>query len=151
MRESIVCSNFFKCLLNLNMQARDMNSILFSLCRCCRVYGIRDNQEEEFVVPGVNEVVDILKLDYENAYFLTRTFIFHIFLSWFVVFLLSYFDLWVLPLVTNYWHSFISLVHSFVESSIFSVCVHSFISLVERSVSYQTKYIVVCVYEWVLV
>uniref|UniRef100_A0A9I9EA51 Uncharacterized protein n=1 Tax=Cucumis melo TaxID=3656 RepID=A0A9I9EA51_CUCME len=52
-----------------------------------RVDGIRDNQKEEFVVPTVDEVVDILKSDYENAYFVTGTFIFHIFLSRFVVFL----------------------------------------------------------------
>ena len=64
------------------MQARDMNSILFGSCLCCRVDGIGDNQEEEFVVPGVDEVVvDILKSDYEDAYFVTGTFIFHIFLS----------------------------------------------------------------------
>ncbi|KAA0037865.1 uncharacterized protein E5676_scaffold127G001170 [Cucumis melo var. makuwa] len=36
-----------------------------------RVDGIRDNQKEEFVVPTVDEVVDILKSDYENAYFVT--------------------------------------------------------------------------------
>ena len=59
MKERIVCSNFFRCLLSLNMRARDMNSVLFGPCLCCRVDGIRDNQEEEFVVPGVDEVVDI--------------------------------------------------------------------------------------------
>uniref|UniRef100_A0A9I9EK30 Uncharacterized protein n=1 Tax=Cucumis melo TaxID=3656 RepID=A0A9I9EK30_CUCME len=37
-----------------------------SLCRCCRVYGIRDNQEEEFVVPGVNEVVQ--PSDFKDVY-----------------------------------------------------------------------------------
>ncbi|KAA0063100.1 uncharacterized protein E5676_scaffold2510G00730 [Cucumis melo var. makuwa] len=46
-----------------------------------RVDRIRDNQEEKFVVLGVYEVVDILKSDYENAYFVTGTIIFNIFLS----------------------------------------------------------------------
>ena len=58
-----------------------MNSVLFGPCLCCRVDEIRDNQGEEFVVTGVDEVVNILKSDYENAYFVTGTFIFHIFLS----------------------------------------------------------------------
>ncbi|XP_050940751.1 uncharacterized protein LOC103495870 isoform X2 [Cucumis melo] len=44
---------------------------LFSSPISKRVDGIRDNQEEEFVVTGVDEVVDILKSDYENAYFVT--------------------------------------------------------------------------------
>ncbi|KAA0043040.1 hypothetical protein E6C27_scaffold75G001220 [Cucumis melo var. makuwa] len=35
------------------------------------VDGIRDNQEEEFVVPRVDEVLDILKSDFENVYFVT--------------------------------------------------------------------------------
>uniref|UniRef100_A0A9I9CJ21 Uncharacterized protein n=1 Tax=Cucumis melo TaxID=3656 RepID=A0A9I9CJ21_CUCME len=47
---------------------------LFSSPISKRVDGIRDNQEEEFVVTGVDEVVDILKSDYENAYFVTGTF-----------------------------------------------------------------------------
>ncbi|XP_038889843.1 uncharacterized protein LOC120079646 isoform X2 [Benincasa hispida] len=38
------------------------------------VDGVRDNQEEEFVVTGVDEVVNILKSDYENAYFVTGIF-----------------------------------------------------------------------------
>ncbi|KAA0038887.1 uncharacterized protein E5676_scaffold2612G00440 [Cucumis melo var. makuwa] len=67
--------------LSLLQSVRDMNSILFGPCLCCRVNGIKDNQEEEFVVLGVDEVVDILKSDYENAYFVIGTFIFHIFLS----------------------------------------------------------------------
>ncbi|XP_022142991.1 uncharacterized protein LOC111012984 isoform X6 [Momordica charantia] len=37
-----------------------------------RFDGVGDNQKEEFVVAGVDDVLDILKSDYKNAYFVTE-------------------------------------------------------------------------------
>lgn len=61
------------------MRQRDVNSILFGLFLCCRVDEVEDNQE--FVVIDIDDVLNILKSDYENAYFVTGTFIVHNFHS----------------------------------------------------------------------
>lgn len=45
---------------------------LFSSPISKRVDGVGDNQGEEFVVTGVDEILNILKSDYENAYFVTE-------------------------------------------------------------------------------
>ncbi|KAG7030293.1 hypothetical protein SDJN02_08640, partial [Cucurbita argyrosperma subsp. argyrosperma] len=44
---------------------------LFSSPISKRVDGVGDNQGEEFVVAGIDDVLNILKSDYENAYFVT--------------------------------------------------------------------------------
>ncbi|XP_022142987.1 uncharacterized protein LOC111012984 isoform X2 [Momordica charantia] len=56
----------------MKMRPGHMNSILFGLCLSCRFDGVGDNQKEEFVVAGVDDVLDILKSDYKNAYFVTE-------------------------------------------------------------------------------
>ncbi|XP_022142990.1 uncharacterized protein LOC111012984 isoform X5 [Momordica charantia] len=58
----------------MKMRPGHMNSILFGLCLSCRFDGVGDNQKEEFVVAGVDDVLDILKSDYKNAYFVTGIF-----------------------------------------------------------------------------
>ena len=61
-------------------------------CLCCRVDGVGDNQGEEFVVAGIDDVLNILKSDYENAYFVTGIFIYFP-LSCFVIVLIPALEL----------------------------------------------------------